>query len=253
MIHRFLFHTVLLSAGLALGGCSSISKMTSGMSEKRNAEKLARNPDQMRISTEVAAFQPTMRVDVPQFSGLQTPLAGGNRTRSNTLERTIKLPRFTPVTVLSNNGRNALVQLKNGQRGYVPSACIESEAAILASAKPATPVQPIPGALPVDPVTGLPYDAQALYLPRIDPTDAPVDEAMLNNIDSIPLPESDSAPAPQPEGQEVDGIVIRNPSDPAAASGTAALPAPVPLSPPAATPTPAPPPDISAQVTLPAN
>ncbi len=155
----------------------------------------------MRIATETAGFQPMKRVDFPQFAGLQTPLAGNNRQRTNTSAQPLSLPRFTPVRVLSNNGHYAFVQIKNGQRGFVPSACIATESAILASAQPATPVM----------ATGpSSEEARALYVPSMDATDAPVDQAMLNNIDSIPLPESEKMATPDPEAQEVDGVVLRS-------------------------------------------
>ncbi|MEO7933081.1 MAG: hypothetical protein ABIT76_07975 [Chthoniobacterales bacterium] len=209
MKHRFL-SLVLLSAALSFTGCSTVSKMAANLSDKKKADELGRNPEQMRISTDAAIFQPVVRVDVPQFAGLQTPLVGGSRQRGSANDHSITLPRFTPVKVLSNNGRNALVQIASGQRGFIPAACIASESEILASAQPAIPVQPA-------------ANPQDLYVPQIDTGDAPVDQAMLNNIDSIPLPESEKHTPQHPEGQDVDGIVIRNP-------GTA-VPTPAPAAP----------------------
>ncbi len=202
MKHRFL-SLFLLSAAVSFNGCSTVSKMAANLSDKKKADELGRNPEQMRISTDAALFQPIVRVDVPQFAGLQTPLVGGSRQRSSASEHSITLSRFTPVKVISNNGRNALVQIANGQRGFIPAACIASESAILATAQPATPVQPM-------------TNPQDLYVPTMDTGDAPVDEAMLNNIDSIPLPESEKHTPQHPEGQDVDGIVIRSPSTPPA-------------------------------------
>lgn len=192
-----------------------MSKMASDFSEKKKADGLAHNPEQMRISTDAAVFQPIVRVDVPQFNGLQTPLVGSSGLRGSNSVKSINLPRFTPIKVLSNNGRYALVELKNKQRGFVPSPCIASESSILATAKPAAPVHPLySNTTPIDPTTGLPYDPQALYVPKLDAGDAPVDQAMLNNIDSIPLPESEKHPAPQaPEAQYVDDVVLRNASE----------------------------------------
>ena len=217
MIPRHRILLCLIPSLLVWNGCSSVSKLTSSYSEKRANAAKARNPEQMRIGTDTALFQPIVRVDVPQFSGLQTPLAGGNRRRTSASEGTRSLTRFTPVKVLSNNGRAAFVQLNDGARGYVPSACISTESAILATAKPAT-LADQPAFAVTDPATGKPYDPQGLYLPTMDATDAPVDQAMLNNIDSIPLPESEVNTVHTPEGQEVDGIVIRSPSADASAS-----------------------------------
>ena len=205
MKHRYLVYLCLASGWLGFSGCSSVSKMASNFSESRKSAGQKHNPEQMRIATETAGFQPLMRVDYPQFAGLQTPLTGNNRQRSTTAGQPLSLPRFTPVKVLSNNGHYALVQIKNGQRGFIPSACIATESAILASAKPATPVR----------ATGpSPEEARALYLPSMDAADAPVDQAMLNNIDSIPLPESEKKTIPDPEAQEVDGVVLRTVNTP---------------------------------------
>lgn len=221
MKHRFTIFIVFTAASFAFGGCSSMSKVAKDFSAKRKAEGLVHNPDQMRISTENAIFQPIVRVDVPQFTGLQTPLVGGNRLRNNTIPRVINLPQFTAVKVLSNNGRQALVEIKSGERGYVPASCIASESAILATAQPAIPVQPLYGNnMPINPATGLPYDPQALYLPTMDAGDTPVDAAMLNNIDSIPLPESEQSTQQNPEAQYVDGILLRN-TNPASDNSTA--------------------------------
>ena len=186
--------------------------MASGYSEKKKKATLSRNPEQMRIAVDNVIFQPIVRVDVPQFAGLQTPLAGGTRQRVNSAGRTIPLPRYTAVKVLANTGGRALVQLKNGERGYVPTNSLATESAILATAQPATLANPVVSNMPTDPSTGQPYDPQTLYLPTMDAGDAPVDQAMLNNIDSIPLPESEIDTPVNPEGQEVDGIILRSPS-----------------------------------------
>ena len=164
----------------------------------------------MRVTTDSVQFQPMTRVEVPQFAGLQTPLVGGSRRRAQDTERTTTLARFTPVKVLSTNGRSSLIQLANGERGFVPAASIATESTILATAKPAEPARPLySNTMPIDPTTGLPYDSRALYVPRMDASDAPVDAAMLNNVDSIPLPESERSTVKKPEAQNIDGVLIR--------------------------------------------
>lgn len=194
-------------------GCSTVSKVASHFPRGMESSVKTNNPEQMRIATEAAVFQPVVRVDFPQFAGLQTPLAGGRRQRSNSDEKPVSLPQFTPVKVLSNNGRYAMVQIKTGERGFVPAACIATESAIMAAAKPAEPAHNIGAG--IDPASGLPYGSQALYVPSMDASDAPVDEAMLNNIDSIPLPESEMKGPETPEASDVDGVVLRSTNLPA--------------------------------------
>jgi hypothetical protein len=172
MILRFPHLLLLGTAGCLCFGCSSVSKLTSGFTERKKADELGHNPEQMRISVDGAVFQPLVRVDVPQFSGLQTPLVGGNRSRNRATAASINLPRYTPVKVLSNNGRYALIQVQTGERGFIPTACIATESAIIATARPATRVQPVYNN------TASQNTDPSLYLPKIDAGDAPVDAAI---------------------------------------------------------------------------
>ncbi len=224
MNYRLINTIVLTISVVALNGCASVSKMTASLAQKKKTSETAKNPEQMRISVDSVVLQPLTRVDVPHFSGLQTPLVGGTRQRDRSSGRSITLPRFTPVKVLSNNGRSALVETSTGDRGYIPAASIASESSILAAAQPAEPVRSLYGN-GIDPATGLPYDPSALYVPRMDPSDSPVDATMLNNVDSVDLPESETSSPTPPEAFNIDGVLIRQtaptPVTPAPADVTA--------------------------------
>ena len=196
---KFLLPVVLM---FLVSGCSIFSK----------EKKAAAAGEQMRISAESAVFQPLVRRDVLQSQSLQAPLISRSVRRQTRSDRPFTLPRFTAVKVLSNNGKVALVEIQGGQRGFVAAEAIATESSILAVAPQATRLNPAPVDVSIDPATGLPYDLQGLYLPQMDAADAPVDQALLNQIDSIPLPESEQpAVERKPEAQYVDGVLIRNP------------------------------------------
>lgn len=183
-------------------GCSSLGKSAATPNPAPSA------PGSMLVAVANTPFQPLQALQTPRYQGLQTSVTSARRQSRTTATRR-QLAQFTPVKVLKTNKSYALVELQGGERGFLPVNNLSTEAALNAAIPAALPVDPT--APYIDPVTGLLINPGAS--PEMITTDPLVDQAMLNGVDSIRLPESETEfQEMNPEAQVVDDVLLRKPA-----------------------------------------